>query len=329
MLAVVVLLSFIEFLTFLSFHHLFGPWAVIIQDLVKDMMRFLVILGIFMIGFSLSISAIYVPVFKPPEDTNSSLISSGLEFQSPIFTFEMLFFSLFGLVEPDLMPPLQLSPSYSKVFMKLVFGIYMMITVVVLINLLIAMMSNTYQRIEARSDTEWKFGRAKLIRNMIRTSPTPSPLILFVGIWIILGKKLRERQVERRKREKMAVSAFNRKASVSTAASKAANIWLNKSARFSRGTISPSFGGHSQASVMNVEPGEDVKKLSEVCNWPNIVKKYGEHYGFNQKDDEQDYEDETSAGGQSDPGAPGGPPTAPSGEPPVAPPCTPATSMKN
>lgn len=292
MLAVVVLLSFIEFLNFLSFHHLFGPWAVIIQDLVKDMMRFLVILGIFMIGFSLSISAIYVPVFKPPDDVNSTLVSAGLEFQSPIFTFEMLFFSLFGLVEPDLMPPMHLSPSYSKVFMKLVFGIYMMITVVVLINLLIAMMSNTYQRIEARSDTEWKFGRAKLIRNMIRTSPTPSPLILFVGIWIILGKKLRERQLERRKRERLAVSAFNRKASVSTAASKAANVWLNKSARFSRGTISPSFGGHSQPSVLNVEAGEDVKKLSEVCNWANIVKKYGEHCGFNQKDDDQDYDDD-------------------------------------
>lgn len=292
MLAVVVLLSFIEFLNFLSFHHLFGPWAVIIQDLVKDMMRFLVILGIFMIGFSLSISAIYIPVFKPPDDNNSTLVPAGLEFQSPLFTFEMLFFSLFGLVEPDLMPPMNLSPPYSKVFMKLVFGIYMMITVVVLINLLIAMMSNTYQRIEARSDTEWKFGRAKLIRNMIRTSPTPSPLILFVGIWIILGKKLRERQIERRKREKLAVSAFNRKASVSTAASKAANVWLNKSARFSRGTISPSFGGHSQPSILNVEAGEDVKKLSEVCNWANIVRKYGEHLGFNQKNDDQDYDDE-------------------------------------
>lgn len=295
MLAVVVLLSFIEFLNFLSFHHLFGPWAVIIQDLVKDMMRFLVILGIFMIGFSLSISAIYVPVFKPAEDQNGTLSSPGLEFQSPIFTFEMLFFSLFGLVEPDLMPPLHLSPSYSKVFMKLVFGIYMMITVVVLINLLIAMMSNTYQRIEARSDTEWKFGRAKLIRNMIRTSPTPSPLILFVGIWITLGKKLRERQIERRKREKMTVSAFNRKASVSTAASKAANIWLNKSARFSKGTISPSFGGHSQTSTLNAEALEGTKKLSEVCNWANIVRKYGEHYGYNQRNDDRDYEEEEEA----------------------------------
>lgn len=55
-----------------------------------------------------------------------------------------------------------------------------MVTVVVLINLLIAMMSDTYQRIQAKSDTEWKFGLAKLIRNMSRTSGTPSPLNLLV-----------------------------------------------------------------------------------------------------------------------------------------------------
>lgn len=55
-----------------------------------------------------------------------------------------------------------------------------MVTVVVLINLLIAMMSDTYQRIQAKSDTEWKFGLAKLIRDMSRTSGTPSPLNLLV-----------------------------------------------------------------------------------------------------------------------------------------------------
>lgn len=63
---------------------------------------------------------------------------------------------------------------------QIVFGIYQMVTVVVLINLLIAMMSDTYQRIQAKSDTEWKFGLAKLIRDMSRTSGTPSPLNLLV-----------------------------------------------------------------------------------------------------------------------------------------------------
>lgn len=174
-LAVALLLCFVEFLNFLTFHHLFGPWTVIIRDLIKDLMRFLAILGIFLVGFSLHLCAIYQPVFQPEGADALTLVV----FQSPIDTFEMLFFALFGLVEPDFMPPMHLSPGFSKAIMKVVFGVYMMVTVIVLINLLIAMMSNTYQRIQAQSDTEWKFGRAKLIRNMNKTSPSPSPICLF------------------------------------------------------------------------------------------------------------------------------------------------------
>ena len=44
-----------------------------------------------------------------------------------------------------------------------------MLSVVVLVNLLIAMMSDTYQRIQQQSDIEWKYGLAKLIRNMQQT----------------------------------------------------------------------------------------------------------------------------------------------------------------
>ena len=63
---------------------------------------------------------------------------------------------------------------------QIVFALYMLVTTIVLINLLIAMMSDTYQRIQvfsplpagerqiflfqAQSDVEWKFGLSKLIR---------------------------------------------------------------------------------------------------------------------------------------------------------------------
>lgn len=50
---------------------------------------------------------------------------------SPGQTLEMLFFSLFGLVEPDNMPPLHLVPNFAKIVLKLLFGIYMMVTLIV------------------------------------------------------------------------------------------------------------------------------------------------------------------------------------------------------
>lgn len=88
---------------------------------------------------------------------------------NPILAVELLFFAIFGQttheqfkVNSSDQPPWTIS------LFKLAFGIYMLVSVVVLINLLIAMMSDTYQRIQAQSDIEWKYGLSKLIRNMHR-----------------------------------------------------------------------------------------------------------------------------------------------------------------
>ena len=42
------------------------------------------------------------------------------------------------------------------------FGIYNLINVIVLVNVLIAMMNNSYQFIADHADIEWKFARSKL-----------------------------------------------------------------------------------------------------------------------------------------------------------------------
>ena len=76
------------------------------------------------------------------------------------------------------------NPSSLSYLFQFVFGLYMLVTTVVLINLLIAMMSDTYQRIQQQSDVEWKFGLAKLIRSMHRTDMSPSPINL-VTTWLV------------------------------------------------------------------------------------------------------------------------------------------------
>lgn len=53
LLAVAVLLCCMLLLDFLSFHYLFGPWAIIIGNLMVDACRFLIILAIFMFGFTM------------------------------------------------------------------------------------------------------------------------------------------------------------------------------------------------------------------------------------------------------------------------------------
>lgn len=150
-----LLLATILILDYLSFHPLFGPWAIIIGELLLDVMKFVVVLSLFMFGFALFFTSLNQPTEQ--------------EGVNPLLMFELLFFSMFGYAKAeDLIKSSQIEAWTTNLF-KLIFASYLLLAVIVLINLLIAMMSDTYQRIQQQSDIEWKYGLAKLIRNMQRT----------------------------------------------------------------------------------------------------------------------------------------------------------------
>lgn len=78
MFAISFLMACVQILDFLSFHHLFGPWAIIIGDLMKDLARFLVVLSIFVFGFSMQIVAMNHPISKKLEKRyNAEAFSEG------------------------------------------------------------------------------------------------------------------------------------------------------------------------------------------------------------------------------------------------------------
>lgn len=73
-------------------------------------------------------------------------------FNSLFETSQSLFWASFGLV--DLMAfDLQGIKSFTRFWALLMFGSYSVINIIVLLNMLIAMMSNSYQIISERSDT--------------------------------------------------------------------------------------------------------------------------------------------------------------------------------
>ena len=70
---------------------------------------------------------------------------------SPIQAFERLFFSLFGLTRPEDLKMTNRIDDWTLELFKVVFALYLLVTAIVLINLLIAMMSDTYQRIQVQT----------------------------------------------------------------------------------------------------------------------------------------------------------------------------------
>lgn len=93
------------------------------------------------------------PMLHPSSNPNPKTCATT-EKMTPLVAFERLFFAVFGqTTSDDINPQPQLRPDWTEGLFKLIFGTYLLVSVVVLINLLIAMMSDTYQRIQVTTRT--------------------------------------------------------------------------------------------------------------------------------------------------------------------------------
>ncbi|PSN33020.1 hypothetical protein C0J52_17831 [Blattella germanica] len=84
-----------------------------------------------------------------------------LRFVNLLETMQTLFWTVFGVIEMNQFN-LQNIEHFTKFWAKLMLGTYSIITNIVLLNLLIAMLNNSYQLISGQEDIEWKFARSKL-----------------------------------------------------------------------------------------------------------------------------------------------------------------------
>ncbi|XP_065174102.1 serine/threonine-protein phosphatase 6 regulatory ankyrin repeat subunit A isoform X3 [Atheta coriaria] len=317
MFAISFLLACVQILDFLSFHHLFGPWAIIIGNLMKDLGRFLAVLAIFVFGFSMHFVALNQP-FKnfSYEDARRygtypiSTVYFGEVLMNPLKALELLFFAIFGQTTyEDLLVTTGVRPEWTKALFKLVFGIYMLVSVVVLINLLIAMMSDTYQRIQAQSDIEWKFGLSKLIRSMHRTTSAPSPINL-ITTWLFYMIDWCKQRIKAKKRTSMAnlIGGFQRTQQLSPR-SKYGQKWLAKvkkgrqiAPKESVAALSVSHGLSPLGSQLSFSIATN--RIEHVTDWEAIANKYRALVGAidevkesgNDDEDDNDDDDDGQAG---------------------------------
>ncbi|KAL3313345.1 hypothetical protein Ciccas_008054 [Cichlidogyrus casuarinus] len=159
------LIASIEFLCILAF---FGPLSIMIRAVFRDVARFSFLFVACLLGFAAIIRAILEPTggVSPRYDiTLWSLVQS-------------LFFLPYGMLGLNDLPPPSWSPAYAPTLIQIMLGISMFMLSVVTINLLIAMMAETYKDLRELSEIEWKFSRAKIINNVMKSVCTPPPLII-------------------------------------------------------------------------------------------------------------------------------------------------------
>ncbi|KAL0113194.1 hypothetical protein PUN28_012406 [Cardiocondyla obscurior] len=152
----------------------------------------------------------------------------------------------------------------------------MLVSVIVLINLLIAMMSDTYHNIQSQSDIEWKYGLSKLVRKMQKTRTAPAPLNLVTTWAEYLKNVCMKKQTSKQKigRSRGYMEPDMQSSSFPKYATNTKMLPLPRAAKerinFSLLQSSPTI---SQTSISNVT------KIQDVVNWDTVRKKYRMRFG--------------------------------------------------
>ncbi|XP_058116819.1 transient-receptor-potential-like protein [Anopheles ziemanni] len=199
-----------------------GPLQISLGRMVIDIVKFFFIYSLVLFAFACGLNQL-LWYFADLEKSKCYSLKGGLpdwdnqgdacmkwrRFGNLFESSQSLFWASFGMVGLEAFELTGIK-SYTRFWGLLMFGSYSVINVIVLLNLLIAMMSNSYAMIEEHSDTEWKFARTRLWMSYFEESSTlPPPFNIFPNmkhLMRLFGKKkkrdLKRESTIRRKEDK-------------------------------------------------------------------------------------------------------------------------------
>ncbi|KAK3600930.1 hypothetical protein CHS0354_004139 [Potamilus streckersoni] len=171
------IISFTRLSYVLPANELFGPLQISLARMLTDILKFAVIFMVVFVAFMVGLHNLYwyypQQVRKDVEFLDNNITTKAeSNFGIPVITFRTVFWSLFGRGDPNVVELDNFNHIFTETVGYWIFGAYNICTVIVLLNMLIAMMSRSFEIIQEESDTEWKFARSKLYMEYIKDDST-------------------------------------------------------------------------------------------------------------------------------------------------------------
>lgn len=154
-----------------------GPLQISLGRMLLDILKFMFIYCLVLLAFANGLNQLY---FYYATDGVKNCTGIRCQTQNNAFstlfeTLQSLFWSVFGLIALHV-TNVKANHTFTTFVGTTMFGVYNIISLVVLLNMLIAMMNNSYQHIADHADIEWKFARTKLWMSYFEEGGTlPSP----------------------------------------------------------------------------------------------------------------------------------------------------------
>ncbi|CAM1325670.1 TRP (predicted) [Pycnogonum litorale] len=191
--------SFLKLVHIFSVNPYLGPLQVSLGRMLFDILKFFFIYTLVMFAFACGINQLlwyysdmdFQTCKALPRDEqsphNDGPCKIWRRFSNLFETSQSLFWASFGLIDLESFDMAGIK-GFTRYWGLLMFGTYSVINVVVLLNLLIAMMSNSYNFISMRADMEWKFARSQLWMSYFEDGRTlPSPFNIIPSVKTIIN----------------------------------------------------------------------------------------------------------------------------------------------
>ncbi|XP_046361820.2 short transient receptor potential channel 3-like [Haliotis rufescens] len=191
--AVANIISFTRISYIFPADELLGPLQISLARMATDILKFVVIFMVLFMAFYVGLHNLYwyyPPVtrkaweLRPHNITTKAEKHFGLHNQ----TFMTVFWATFGQTDNTAVELGEFQNIFTQNIGYWIFGAYNIAIVIVLLNMLIAMMTRSFDIIQSEADTEWKFARSKLYMEYIKGDCVlPVPFNLFPSLRALLG----------------------------------------------------------------------------------------------------------------------------------------------
>jgi len=161
-LIVATIWAYVRLLYIFAFSKTLGPLCFAMMRMNKDVLKWIFVFAIFMVSFQLGVMALTLQA------------GQNMLLAYPTGSFAGTFFTIVGDFQTSMSIMAQTNIGV------ILLGVYAFIAQVILVNLLIAMMGNTYSDIQDNSDKEWKFFRYQMVFDYTTCSAYPPPLNLVI-----------------------------------------------------------------------------------------------------------------------------------------------------
>ncbi|XP_035010314.1 short transient receptor potential channel 4b [Hippoglossus stenolepis] len=154
-----------------------GPLQISLGRMLLDILKFLFIYCLVLVAFANGLNQLYF-YYETEEAVCKGIRCKDQNnaFSTLFETLQSLFWSVFGLINLHVTDMNGTDHQFTEFVGSTMFGTYSVISQIVLLNMLIAMMNNSYQHIADHADIEWKFARTKLWMSYFEEGGTlPSP----------------------------------------------------------------------------------------------------------------------------------------------------------